>query len=183
MSPTHIIGWVALVSAAYLCFRRGAWPEKIGFLLVAANWLLTPLVERRASWAELQTGVIGANAALVFTLGLLAFRTVRVWPLAAIGFEALGVGCRLAPLINATALERAVPYADAVLGLLVMGCVVGGVIVEAGEVTSASRTITGEGAVRSGQWRRVCARGMARLNRTGPQLAPAQHQKRLETPQ
>ena len=132
VTPAHVMGWVVLSGTAYLCLKRGAWPERAGYLIITLNWLLTPFVERRSSWTELQAWIILINLLLVFALGFLAVVSSRTWPLAAIAFESLGVGCRMAPILNAPALQRAVPYADSVIGLLVMGCVTGGVLVEAG---------------------------------------------------
>jgi hypothetical protein len=126
----HIVAWAALMCAALVSWLLGRRPERIGFLLIMANWVATPLVEDRRSWLEVQYAIMGANAALTLALSALAIRTRRAWPLAAAGLEFTGVMVRLAPTLNAHALTRAAPFADAVIGYVVLGSVVGGAIVE-----------------------------------------------------
>ena len=132
----HVIAWAPRLSPAHVSHSRRGWPERLGFLFIAVNWIATPFVEDRRSWLELQFGVLAVNATLVVALGGLSSLTNRTWPLAAAGLELVGVLVRAVPAINSQAFMRAAPYADNVIGYLVLGCAVGGAVVEANKDSS-----------------------------------------------
>jgi hypothetical protein len=130
MTPAQLVGWLALGFTFALAFLRGGRPERLGAVLVAVAWILSPLVERRESWFEPQYGILLVDMATLLALALLAIRYERYWPICAASFQAIAVLTHLAFLINPQALYRAYLFGNFSIGFLLLGAIVGGVAIE-----------------------------------------------------
>ena len=130
MTPAQIVGWIALALACAAAAWRGGRPERLGALLLAAAWVVTPLVELRSSWRQPQIGILGVDIVTLAALAWLAMRYDRTWPICAAGFQAIAVLTHLAFLVNPQALWRAYLVGNFAIGFLLLGAVVGGVVME-----------------------------------------------------
>jgi len=124
------IGWFALGLTCVIAFWRGGPSERLGALLAAAGWIVTPFVEFRSDWYEPQVGVFAVDVLMLLGLTALTLRYRRAWTICASAFQTLMVLTDIGVLIDPRALYRAYYYANFSIGFLVLGAIVGGVLIE-----------------------------------------------------
>lgn len=90
-------GLAFLFSVCGLALWAGRRTERAGAAILLLGWAASVLL-RTHHWSELQSGVLIVDGAMFVALLILALRSDRFWPLAAAGFQLLGVithGARL----------------------------------------------------------------------------------------
>jgi hypothetical protein len=130
MIPRQSVGFTLVALACGFVFWRGRRPERLGISLVAAGWLLTPLVEQRESWYRPQFGIMAVDIVILTAFVVMAFRYDRYWTICAAAFQAIAVMVHFAFLIDPRALYRAYYFETFAIGYLVLGSILGGVIIE-----------------------------------------------------
>ena len=137
MTLANLINLLALVATCAIAVWRGRRPERAGALIIAAGFLLTPLVERRESWFQPQFGIFAVDVATLVALVALAFWYGRYWSICAAAFQAIAVLTHFAFLLNPHAIYRAYYFANFSIGFLLLGALLGGVFIESAEPLSA----------------------------------------------
>jgi hypothetical protein len=130
MTRAQLVGWIAVGVTCVLAFWRGGRPERLGAVLIAVTWAVTPLVELRRSWFEPQPGILAVDALTLAALVGLAFGYRRYWTICAAAFQAVAVLTHLAFLTNPHALYRAYLFANFSIGFLLLGAILGGIVIE-----------------------------------------------------
>jgi hypothetical protein len=124
------VGWFALGLTCVIAFWRGGRAERLGAILAAAGWIVTPFVEIRTSWYQPQVGIFAVDVFMLLALTALTLRYRRAWTVCASAFQALMVLTHIGFLVNPTGLYRAYYFANFSIGFLVLGAIVGGVLIE-----------------------------------------------------
>ncbi len=124
------VGWFALGLTCVIAFWRGRKPERLGAVLAAFGWIVTPFVEYRTDWFRPQLGIFGVDVFMLLALAALTVRYRRYWSICATAYQALMVLTHLGFLINPRLLYRAYYFANFSIGFLVLGTIVGGVLIE-----------------------------------------------------
>ncbi|MFI4949775.1 MAG: hypothetical protein ACHP7A_01920 [Caulobacterales bacterium] len=102
MSLAHIFPWFGVVLTITVCagaFWKGGREEQqaaAGLLLALA----VTLAMRDRTWVGTQWGAFAADVCLFAFLTFIALRSKRYWPLAAAGFQLLGVATHLARTLD-----------------------------------------------------------------------------------
>ena len=130
MTVAQFVNWIALAFTGAVVLWRGGRPERLGMALVAAGFLLTPLVERRESWFQPQFGILAVDLATLALLVAMAYRYDRYWPICAAAFQTIAVLTHFAFWINPEALYRAYYFGNFSIGFLLLGSIIGGVVIE-----------------------------------------------------
>jgi hypothetical protein len=130
MIPRQLVGLTILGLSCAVTFWRGQKPERIGVSVVAAGWLLTPLVEQRDSWLQPQYGIMTVDIVVLAAFIVLAFRYRRYWTIYAAAFQIAAILIHLAFLIDPRALYRAYYAESFAVGYLILGAILGGVLIE-----------------------------------------------------
>ena len=130
LTLANLINWVALIATCGVVIWRGRRPERLGALIVAAAFLVTPFVERRESWYQPQFGILAVDTVTLVALVAMAFWYDRYWTICAAAFQTIAVLTHFAFLINPQALYRAYYFGNFSIGFLLLGSILGGVIIE-----------------------------------------------------
>jgi len=130
MNIDQFVNWLSLAAAVGFTFHRGGRTDRLGAAVIAAAFILTPLVQRRDSWFAPQIGMMTVDVLALFGLAFIALRYDRKWPIVAAGFQTAAVLTHLAFLINPQALYRAYYMANFSIGYFILGSMVGGVMIE-----------------------------------------------------
>lgn len=128
--PRQAVGLTILALTLAYTYRRGSRPERIGVSLVAAGWLITPIVEQRESWYAPQFGIMGVDMMILAAFTVMTLRYNRFWTICAAGFQAIAVIVHFAFLMSPAALYRAYFFETFAIGYLVLGSILGGVLIE-----------------------------------------------------
>jgi hypothetical protein len=139
MTQAQLVGWLALGATCGAAFWRGGPPERLGAVLIAVTWAVTPLVELRRSWYQPQFGILAVDVFTLAALIALAFWRHRYWTICAAAFQAVAVLTHLAFLINPRALYRAYLFANFSIGFLLLGAILGGVLIEGAPIRRPPR--------------------------------------------
>jgi hypothetical protein len=131
MTLTQLVNLAAMLLTCAVVFQYGARPERIGLSIVAAAFLLTPLVEQRESWLRPQWGILTVDVLTLAALVGIAFWWNRAWPICAAAFQAIAALTDVAFLIGPRALYRAYYVGNFAIGFLLLGAILGGVVFEA----------------------------------------------------
>ena len=124
------VGLTAVALTGAVAFSRGGRPERLGASIVAAGWLLTPLVEQRESWFRPQFGIMAVDAVILAAFAAMTFRYRRNWLILATAFQAVAIAAHLVFLMNPHAFYRAYFIVTFAIGYLILGSIFGGVFIE-----------------------------------------------------
>ena len=130
MNLAQLVNWLSLAGALTFTLWRGVRTDRLGAAIIAAAYILTPIVQWRDSWFEPQTGMMTVDILALIALIVLALRGTRKWPIVAAGFQTAAVLTHLAFLINPHALYRAYYMANFSIGYFILGAMVAGVLIE-----------------------------------------------------
>jgi hypothetical protein len=130
MTLVQLVNAAALLLVGAIAFWRGRTPERVGMAIIAAAFLITPLVERRDSWLASQVGILVVDAATLVALIALAAWCARYWAVWASAFQAVAVLTDLAFLIDPRAVYRAYYFGNFSIGFLLLGAILGGALIE-----------------------------------------------------
>jgi hypothetical protein len=125
------VGLSVVALTTIVVFRRGERAERLGVSIVAAGWLITPLVEQRESWLRPQYGIMIVDIVILAAFAVMTARFRRYWLILATAFQAIAVLVHLGFLLEPKAFYRAYFVETFAIGYLVLGSILGGVFIEA----------------------------------------------------
>ena len=99
--------------------------------------------------------MFGVDLATLLLLVLLAVRSGRLWPVCAAGFQTIAVLLHVVFWLAPERLFRAFYYANASIGFLLLGALLGGCLLEAGVRPRPARAPSGRPRAEPQEWQGV----------------------------